>query len=268
MCPQMSRWVVVALLPTAATAAAPAWADPACEARMSPAQRERFVMAVRGCREAAVQRTAPADRHADALVASAGLPRMAEAEMPPRESAHLQLFGRSPVTTARIEDTAAPRLAAAPAPRRAAPRAVALAPEIDAVARRHDIDPLLLHAIAHVESRHDPAARSRAGARGLMQVMPGTAERFGVGRADALHDAPTNLEVSASYLKTLQQRFGNQLPLVLAAYNAGEGAVEKHGRRIPPYAETRSYVKQVIDQYRHLSATAKQRAVTTPVAHR
>ena len=131
-----------------------------------------------------------------------------------------------------------------------------LAPDIDAVAQRHDIDPLLLHAIAHVESRHNAAARSHAGARGVMQVMPATAQRFGVQAAQALQDPRTNLEVSASYLKTLQERFGNDLTLVLAAYNAGEGAVEKHGRRVPPYAETRSYVQQVLAHYRLLTAAA------------
>jgi lysozyme len=89
-----------------------------------------------------------------------------------------------------------------------------------------------------------------------MQVMPATAQRFGVNSPRALHEPRTNLEVSASYLKTLQERFGNDLTLVLAAYNAGEGAVEKHGRKVPPYAETRSYVRQVLDAYRTLSSIA------------
>jgi soluble lytic murein transglycosylase-like protein len=91
-----------------------------------------------------------------------------------------------------------------------------------------------------------------------MQLMPATAARFGVGQAHALHDSGTNLAVSAAYLKTLQQRFGNDLPLVLAAYNAGEGAVERHGRRIPPYAETQGYVTSVLDKYRRLRAAASR----------
>ena len=135
-------------------------------------------------------------------------------------------------------------------------RAEELAPQVDAVARRHQIDPLLLHAIAHVESRHNPSAHSPAGALGVMQVMPATGSRFGVTRPEALHQTGTNLEVSAAYLKTLQQRFGNNLSLVLAAYNAGEGAVERHGRRVPPYAETQSYVRQVLERYRLLNQTA------------
>lgn len=127
--------------------------------------------------------------------------------------------------------------------------ALKLADEVAAVARRHNIDPLLLHAIAHVESRHNTAAVSRAGALGVLQVMPDTARRFGVTDRAALHDARTNLEVGASYLKVLQQRFGNDLPLVLAAYNAGEGAVERHGRRIPPFKETQAYVRDVLARY-------------------
>ena len=141
-------------------------------------------------------------------------------------------------------------------PGRPISRAEELAPQVDAVARRHEIDPLLLHAIAHVESRHNPQAHSPAGALGVMQVMPATGSRFGVTRPEALHQTGTNLEVSAAYLKTLQQRFGNNLNLVLAAYNAGEGAVERHGRRVPPYAETQSYVRQVLERYRLLNQTA------------
>lgn len=139
-------------------------------------------------------------------------------------------------------------------------RMVALVPVMDAVARRHDIDPLLLHAIARIESRHRAQAVSHAGARGVMQVMPATARRFGVDRPEALHDAATNVEVSAVYLKRLQHRFGNDLPLVLAAYNAGEGAVERHGRRIPPYRETQAYVRGVLSEYDRLrQAVADQR---------
>ena len=142
-------------------------------------------------------------------------------------------------------------------------RALQLAPIVDATARSRDIDPLLLHAIAHVESRHDAAAISSAGALGVMQVMPATASRFGATPTQMLHHAPTNVDVGAAYLKTLQQRFGNDLTLVLAAYNAGEGAVERHGRRVPPYAETQSYVRQVLHEYallRRASAQAAQRA--------
>ena len=211
----------------------------------------------------------------------------AAAPLPP-ESAHLQLFGKPGVVMARMNRaseaawTSAPRpppagsrkggkagrpdtagaLSQSIAPPDGPPtgrpisRAEELSPQVDAVARRHDIDPLLLHAIAHVESRHNPLAHSPAGALGVMQVMPATGSRFGVMRPEALHHTGINLDVSAAYLKSLQQRFGNNLSLVLAAYNAGEGAVERHGRRVPPYAETQRYVRDVLERYRMLNQTA------------
>jgi len=137
--------------------------------------------------------------------------------------------------------------------REASARALSLVPQISDVAARFRIDPLLLHAIAHVESRHNPDAVSHAGALGLMQVMPATARRFGVTSPKAqLHDPKISLEVSSAYLKTLQQRFDNNLTLVIAAYNAGEGAVEKYGRQVPPYKETQGYVRDVLAHYRAL----------------
>lgn len=146
-------------------------------------------------------------------------------------------------------------------------RPAAFAPLIDRAARAHDIDPLLLHAIARVESRHQPNAQSHAGAHGLMQVIVPTARRFGVGAAQELRDPETNLDVSARYLKTLQQRFGNDLPLVLAAYNAGEGAVEKYGRKIPPYRETQGYVRKVIAEYDLLRRVSAGRRSATVLSH-
>ncbi len=129
-------------------------------------------------------------------------------------------------------------------------RAKVLAPRVRAVAEKYNIDPLLLHAIAHVESRHDPQAVSPAGALGLMQVMPATARRFGVNDPEReLHDPRVNLEVSSIYLKKLQGLFGNDLRLILAAYNAGENAVIKYGRQIPPYRETQAYVRDVMSHY-------------------
>ncbi len=139
-------------------------------------------------------------------------------------------------------------------------RAIELVPSVRQVAASYDIDPLLLHAIAHVESRHNVDAVSPAGARGVMQVMPATARRFGVRNpATDLHDPRLNLEVSSAYLKTLQGYYGNNLPLVLAAYNAGEGAVAKYGQRIPPYRETQAYVRDVMAHY-----AALKQAVARP----
>ena len=152
---------------------------------------------------------------------------------------------RTARTAERLRANESARLGA----RVGASRPAAFAPLIDRAARTHDIDPLLLHAIARVESRHQADAISHAGAHGLMQVIVPTARRFGVDAARSLHDPQTNLDVSARYLKVLQRRFGNDLPLVLAAYNAGEGAVEKHGRQSPPYRETQGYVRKVIAEY-------------------
>lgn len=144
-------------------------------------------------------------------------------------------------------------------------RAVAVAPLIDAAARQYALDPLLLHAIAFVESRYRPDARSSAGALGLMQVMPATGRRFGVERRADLREAATSVDVSAYYLKWLHERFDRNLELVVAAYNAGEGAVEKYGRRVPPYGQTQRYVRSVLEQYGHLRAAAA--SLTTRLRH-
>ena len=181
-----------------------------------------------------------------------------------RQAAQLHLYD-TPVAAA----VAPPRLVAHGRPfNDAQQRALALAPRMLAVARAYDIDPLLLHAIAHVESRHNPQARSSAGALGVLQVMPDTARRFGIGEPrSALVDPAVNIEVGAAYLKSLQARFGNDLTLVLAAYNAGEAAVERHGRSVPPYPETRDYVRQVLAEYRLLrSALAQAQASAGGVA--
>ncbi|MEM8825432.1 MAG: lytic transglycosylase domain-containing protein [Pseudomonadota bacterium] len=129
-------------------------------------------------------------------------------------------------------------------------------PYIDIVARvakERNIDPLLIEAMMHVESRAQTKATSPKGARGLMQVMPATARSLGHRGTDAdLYDPVVSIELGAAYLRRLHGRFGNDLPLVIAAYNAGEGAVEKYGRKIPPYRETRNYVERVLARYADL----------------
>jgi soluble lytic murein transglycosylase-like protein len=169
----------------------------------------------------------------------------------------------APVPLPEVETVPAEVQPAAPAAQPSAPAMVrptkdtpgqarirALAPLMAEVAQRHDIDPLLLHALAHIESRHQSQAISAAGARGLMQVMPATGRGLGLAEAEReLLTPQANLEASARYLKRLQARFGNDLRLVLAAYNAGEGAVERHGRRVPPFAETQAYVRNVMAVY-------------------
>lgn len=124
---------------------------------------------------------------------------------------------------------------------------------IEQVSRDYGLESALLHAVVSVESRYNARAVSRKGAVGLMQLMPDTARRYGV--RDAF-DPRQNLEGGARYLRDLLQLFGNDVGLALAAYNAGEGAVMKHGNRIPPYGETRRYVPQVLEYYqRYRSAS-------------
>ena len=107
------------------------------------------------------------------------------------------------------------------------------------------VDPRLVEAVIHVESRGNPNAVSPKGAGGLMQLMPGTADRFGVGD---VFDPADNVRGGVRYLKWLIERFDGDLGKVLAAYNAGEGAVDRH-LGIPPYRETRHYVLSVLQRY-------------------
>jgi soluble lytic murein transglycosylase-like protein len=111
---------------------------------------------------------------------------------------------------------------------------------------RNGIDPLLLYSIMHQESSFKSHAISPKGARGLMQLMPGTAIRFGVTN---IFDARQNIEGGARYVRFLLNRFDGDVRLTLAGYNAGEGAVEKYGRQIPPYAETQEYVRRISRRY-------------------
>jgi len=110
-------------------------------------------------------------------------------------------------------------------------------------AERHSVSPALVEAIARVESGFNPRAVSHKGARGLMQVMPATGRRFGV-RSDRLFDPEHNLKAGVAYLAWLSKRYRGNLDFIVAAYNAGEGAVDDHGG-IPPYRETRNYVRRV-----------------------
>jgi transglycosylase-like protein with SLT domain len=113
-------------------------------------------------------------------------------------------------------------------------------PIIVRVAAQHGIDPTLVRAVIQVESNYETRARSIKGARGLMQLMPDTARRYGVSN---LYDPAANIEAGIRHLKFLLDRF--PLTLALAAYNAGEAAVERFGG-VPPYAETRSYVARIL----------------------
>jgi len=112
--------------------------------------------------------------------------------------------------------------------------------------RRNSVDPLLLYAIMHQESTFKPRAMSNKGARGLMQLMPGTAQRFGV---TSIWDPRQNIEGGTRYMRFLLDKFDGDVKLALAGYNAGEGAVMKYGYRIPPYNETQEYVRRISRRY-------------------
>lgn len=113
--------------------------------------------------------------------------------------------------------------------------------EISAASRDYEVDEAIVRAIIHAESAFNPNALSRVGAQGLMQLMPATARRFGVGNA---FDASQNIRGGVQYLAFLIKRFNGDLNLVAAGYNAGEGAVDKY-RGVPPYSETQRYVQRV-----------------------
>jgi len=117
---------------------------------------------------------------------------------------------------------------------------------IQNTAKRHGVDSALVHAVITAESRYNPDAVSRAGAEGLMQLMPGTAQRYGVRDA---RDPAENVNGGVRYLSDLLRQF-RRINLALAAYNAGENAVLRYGRRIPPYPETQTYVRRVLSYYR------------------
>lgn len=125
--------------------------------------------------------------------------------------------------------------------------------EIAAAARRHGLEPALLHAVISAESAYRAQAVSHKGARGLMQVMPATAARYGVD-AQALADPASNIAAGSRYLADLLRMFSGDLRLALAAYNAGEQAVIRHGGRIPPFPETEAYVPKVLEVYEALRA--------------
>jgi soluble lytic murein transglycosylase-like protein len=121
-------------------------------------------------------------------------------------------------------------------------------------ARAHGVDPLLIHSVIQVESGYNTYAVSRKGAEGLMQLMPGTSRSLGVGNS---FDPAQNIEAGVRYLKQLQELYKDDR-LALAAYNAGPGAVDRY-RRVPPYAETQSYIEQVGRRYRAASKAREEK---------
>ena len=122
---------------------------------------------------------------------------------------------------------------------------------------KYNVDPYLIFLVMEQESHFNTHAVSPKGARGLMQLMPGTGARYGVRRP---HDPAQNIAGGTRYLRELLNRFNNRVDLVLASYNAGEGAVAKFGNKVPPYQETRNYVKQISKRYKRTIARTKKPA--------
>jgi hypothetical protein len=116
---------------------------------------------------------------------------------------------------------------------------------------RYNIDPLLIYAQMNQESKFKQRAVSHKGARGLMQLIPSTAIRFG---AKDIYDPQQNIEVGVKYMRWLLNKFDGDIRLALAAYNAGEGAVIKYGRQIPPYRETENYVARITTRYAEIAS--------------
>jgi len=134
---------------------------------------------------------------------------------------------------------------------------------VDAKAKKYKVIPELLHAVIEAESAYDPDAVSRAGAVGLMQLMPATAKRFGV--TDRTNPSQS-VEGGAHYLRVLLDYFDNDLTLAVASYNAGEGAVVKYGRTIPPYPETQKYVVKVLKFLRRNLKKSNSQSLSSNVA--
>ena len=130
-------------------------------------------------------------------------------------------------------------------------------------AQKYDVDPALVAAVVETESRFHKGARSPVGAQGLMQLMPRTGRWLG---ARNLYDPEQNVDAGVKYLKYLQGRFDGNLKKTIAAYNAGEGNVNRYGG-VPPFSETRSYVKKVMSRYeqrtQQMKAYDEQRGAAT-----
>lgn len=122
---------------------------------------------------------------------------------------------------------------------------------------KYGVDPYLIFCVMEQESHFNTRALSPKGARGLMQLMPGTSARFGIRKPS---DPAQNIAGGTRYLKQLMQQFNGRIDLVLASYNAGEGAVIRFGHKVPPYRETRDYVKKISYRYRRAKPTPPAKA--------
>jgi soluble lytic murein transglycosylase-like protein len=136
-------------------------------------------------------------------------------------------------------------------------------PYIEQVAKDNGVDPSLVKAVALVESGFNPKAVSSKGARGIMQLLPSTAKRYGVSGSD-LHDPYQNLRAGAAHLRDLLDEFDGNVTLALAAYNAGSGAVRRYSG-VPAYKETQQYVKKIENHLGRNSKSSQKKLLKSPV---
>ena len=128
---------------------------------------------------------------------------------------------------------------------------------INQISSKHGVDPELIQALIAVESGFNTHAISPKGARGLMQLMPATAKRYGMKNEQELHVPIKNIDMGVRHLKELLNLHNGQVVLAIAAYNAGQGAVSKHGQRIPSYRETMLYVPAIMAYMAHQSNSVR-----------
>ena len=131
---------------------------------------------------------------------------------------------------------------------------------VDEMAKKHNVDPALIRAVIAAESGYNPSATSRKGAQGLMQLMPGTAQELGVRDA---YNPKQNLDAGVRYLRALLDKYNGDLDKALAAYNAGEGAVQRAGG-VPNIRETQDYVRRITDRYYHSDFQGTRAWIPTP----
>ncbi|MEO8371699.1 MAG: lytic transglycosylase domain-containing protein [Candidatus Solibacter sp.] len=165
-----------------------------------------------------------------------------------------------PVAPVRIAEAVVPPVSTAAAPPVPQAPPTGIDEAVQRIAVQQSLPPQLLHSVIKVESNYNPHAISNKGALGLMQLIPSTARRFGVN--DAFNPVQ-NIEGGAKYLRYLLDLYGENYPLALAAYNAGEGAVAKYGG-VPPYAETQNYVISVRRHLERAKKAADAKAVPAP----
>ena len=217
-----------------------------------------FVLLLLSCLSASAQQAGPGAYRFDNFDVPGGVRIETPAPSVPvaRRNNLLKLTSRTVPGAVASAQPAAPRSSVTPAP--ALPMAAGTALEgfstgdanvdgfiVDS-SNRHGVDPLLIYSIMHRESSFKRFALSNKGARGLMQLMPATAARLGV---RDIFNPQQNIEGGVKYMRFLLNLFDGDVRLALAGYNAGEGAVLKYGRSVPPYRETQEYVRRISERY-------------------